>query len=181
MEGKQTGIPLRYRVFMNLFAATLLGRAIPLIVYRWLQPRLITFTFPLTGFGVAAILVSGLVLAVISGLLTGLWISLAQWIALRPYIGSVWLWLLGLVPAWIIGRVIGAVISMIQSTTVPYAFYEVAYTRWTVYRLLGDGLVTGYYVGFPAASIPAKAHRHTAVVGSRRAAGRLQRDFLRRS
>lgn len=87
-------------------------------------------------------------LAVISGFLTGLWISLAQWIALRHYVGSVWLWLLGLVPAWVIGQVIGSVIGMIQATTVPYPLYEVTHTKWTLYRLLGEGLVTGYYVGF---------------------------------
>ncbi len=102
-ESHKTVMSVKYRFFARVFIATFLGWAVPHIAYRLLQFQVLTFTFTVTLLTLNYLILFGFVAALISGALVGLWVSLAQWIALRLYIRYAWLWFLGLIAVWSLG------------------------------------------------------------------------------
>jgi hypothetical protein len=144
IEGQKAVMPVKYRFFTRMFISTFCAWAIPHIAYRLGQLSLgpITITLSLNSF-----LLLGVGLAMVSGFGVGLFVSIMQWIALRPYIKSFWLWLISLELIWIAGDVLGYVIIVIQSRTIPYSRYEVEYTHSTLLRLVIVGLSTGLVIG----------------------------------
>ncbi len=137
-------MPVKYRFFTRMFVSTFCAWAIPHIAYRLGQLSLgpINITLSFNSF-----LFLALGLAVVSGFGVGLFVSLMQWIALRPYIRSFWLWLISLELIWIAGDVLGYVIIGIQSRTIPYSRYDLEYTHSTLTRLVIVGLSTGLLIG----------------------------------
>ncbi len=143
-ESQKVVMPVRYRFFIRMFLATFFAWAIPHIAYRLVQLSLgpISITFDLKSL---LPLVFGL--AIVSGFGVGFVMSIMQWIALRPYIKSFWLWMISLELVWIAGDVLGNIIIVIRSITIPYSLYDAEYTHSTLLRLVSVGLFTGLLIG----------------------------------
>ncbi len=147
MENPKSGIALKYKVFAGLFIATFLGWAVPHILYRLLQPQIIRLTFTVNQAGMWGVVGLGLLTFLLSGGLTGLWVSLAQWIAMRKYMRFGLLWIIALVLVWVLGEVLGYAIIIYHSLTSPYSQFDANFTSQTLSRYAIVGLFTGFFVG----------------------------------
>ncbi len=92
---KTYNIPLFFRLVIFSFVGWSLLR----VAYRYWQFHPTPFSVTLSGWGIFGFVIG---LAAGSSFFLGIWFSFFQWLALRRYIKSIWIWMLLQLFAWII-------------------------------------------------------------------------------